>query len=851
MRTQPEVETATGAIRGNWRDVGDTAFAEFLGVPYAEPPVGPLRFAAPVPTRPWKGTRNATTYGPTAMQHQEKTTGGVPQPTVPGDATLSLNVFTPDTNADTALPVVVFIHGNDFVTGTPLSPWNDGRGLARSGIVLVTVSYRLGFEGFGLVPGAPLNRGALDWLLALEWVQENIRLFGGDPHRVTVTGHSAGATAVLELLAMPRAQALFHRAFAASPRRLHVSLESAEKTAIKVARLAHVPFTREGLTCISRATMSTLETKILGGTIGTVRSMLAGGHFGPVVDGELITRPAIQAIAAGVGADKPLIIGSLDDEFTSMLADIPRALSAVPADVLLRLAGVPSEIRSAYLAARPDPRERSTETLERLATDRIVRSTVLATAEARGSAPTWLYRFAWGSRVHTVDGRPAALHNLDIPFLFDVLDDPTVATFAGPSAPQSVADEFHGTLVDLATSGAANWPCWSGARIAHVFDDHPHDEADSYHEVDALLPTYRIEWTREPAAARPTGAAVRAAAAPVRRRTRPSLASTIFTPLIAALARKAGDTSGDLPRARRVGDKAAAIVDPPTRRVHMTQTELGGVPVYRFSSGPTTRGVVLFLHGGAYVVGSALAARGRTARICLDGGPDVVSVQYRLAPEHPYPAALEDALAVYRELIALHGPQRVLVSGESAGGGLAIALLQRVQHEGLPQPAALLTQFPWTDLTVSGASATENRERDVLNHADIVTFASLYAGDHELREPGISPLYGSFEGFPTTYILVGTRDLVRDDSRRVAEKMRAEGVDVQLDEWEGGSHGFTGMPFPEGREAQARMNAFILANLPDRSETVPEHLEDSPSVPAHGHRGDQRHGTPTTQHPPR
>ena len=127
----------------------------------------------------------------------------IPEPSVPGESTLNVNVFTPAPATDAALPVLVYIHGGGYFAGSPASPWYDGAAFNRDGVVTVSISYRLGFDGFGWIADAPMNRGVLDWLLALEWVRDNIAAFGGDPARVTIAGQSAGGGAVLTLLGMP------------------------------------------------------------------------------------------------------------------------------------------------------------------------------------------------------------------------------------------------------------------------------------------------------------------------------------------------------------------------------------------------------------------------------------------------------------------------------------------------------------------------------------------------------------------------------------------------------------------------------------------------------------------------
>ena len=192
--SEPEVRTPAGVVRGR-REAG---LAVFRGVPFAEPPVGALRFAAPQPVRSWDGVRPAVAFGPPPPQSGML---GASQDAA-GDDWLTANVWTPDPDPRAGLPVMVWIPGGGYVMGNAGLPEYDAGRLAGSGTVVVSLGYRLGIEGFAQIDGAPANRGLLDQVAALQWVRDTIRVFGGDPDQVTVFGQSAGGGSVAALLAI-------------------------------------------------------------------------------------------------------------------------------------------------------------------------------------------------------------------------------------------------------------------------------------------------------------------------------------------------------------------------------------------------------------------------------------------------------------------------------------------------------------------------------------------------------------------------------------------------------------------------------------------------------------------------
>lgn len=485
----PVVTIAAGRVRGVWR--GDSA--AFLGIPFAQAPVGDLRFAAPVPPEPWDGVRDAGAYGATAKREKPGEKTLIPEPAVAGESTLNVNVFTPAPGrADAGLPVLVYIHGGGFTEGSPASPWYDGAAFNRDGVVTVTISYRLGFDGFGHIAGAPSNRGVRDWLAALEWVQTNVSAFGGDPSRVTIAGQSAGGGAVLTLLGMPAAQGLFHAAWALSPALGDVPGESARTLSAKLANLAGVAATREGFSAVDEVTLTGLQERAARpestDRLAFVHTLLEDGlAWGPMIDGDLLTRPTIDSLRACVGADIPLVVGATDDEFTMATDGAKNVLRLVPASLALGRLNVDARTRKAYLAANAAQRRKGTAAvLGRYVSDVVFRSVVARAAEARGGERTWVYRFSWTSP--TIGW---ACHCLDVPFWFDCLDAEAVPALAGENPPRALADALHGAAAAFVRDADPGWPAWSAASgTTRVFGGDPSRPdviADGYASVRALV----------------------------------------------------------------------------------------------------------------------------------------------------------------------------------------------------------------------------------------------------------------------------------------------------------------------------------------------------------------------------
>ncbi len=258
--------------------------------------------------------------------------------------------------------------------------------------------------------------------------------------------------------------------------------------------------------------------------------------------------------------------------------------------------------------------------------------------------------------------------------------------------------------------------------------------------------------------------------------------------------------------------EASAEMFPAEADVHASEIDAGGVPADWISvdeSEPDR--VVLYLHGGGYVMGSRSTHRGLAGRIARAARARVLLPDYRLAPEHPFPAAFEDATASWRWLLSEgHAPECMAIAGDSAGGGLTLATLLAAKAAGDPLPACAVGLSPWTDLEGRGPTAEPGAADDPMLTSEGLRSTGRHYAAADLRNPFAAPLHGDPAGLPPLLLQVGTREILLSDSTRFAEKARAAGVDVTLEVEEGLIHVWQFFPdVPEARDAIQRVGAFI------------------------------------------
>jgi para-nitrobenzyl esterase len=479
MRSEESAAVTTGA--GTVRGGLEHGLAVFRGIPYAQPPVGDGRFAAPRPVERWDGVRKARVFGPPPPQELTGPHAGSAGRTPADETWLTANVWTPAPDPAARRPVMVWFYGGAYKFGSADDPAYDGSRLSRDGdLVVVTLNYRLGVEGFLQIEGAPANRGLLDQVAALEWVRDNIAAFGGDPDEITVFGESAGAGSIAALMAMPRARGLFRRAITQSVPGPFFSAALAEDIA---GTLAGGVGLRPTVADLSRLEPHELTEAGLALAAGMAEYAgrwgpvaLTPSPYSPVVDGEVLPLTPWEALAAGHAQEVELIAGHNRDEYRLFLAlgGLLGGVDDTMASAALGSFGPTPDAERVYRAAFPGA---SAEHLfELVQSDWLFRMPTLHLAEAQvtGGGQTHVYELTFPAPAD--NAALGACHGLDVPLTFGVYEGLGARMIGSGPSPETETLSAHvrSAWTAFATTGDPGWPAYdTGQRLTQVLDVPP------------------------------------------------------------------------------------------------------------------------------------------------------------------------------------------------------------------------------------------------------------------------------------------------------------------------------------------------------------------------------------------
>jgi para-nitrobenzyl esterase len=466
------VRTDSGLIEGVQAD----GLTVYKGVPFAAPPVGALRWRGPAPGASWTGVRQARAFAPACMQAGVSMPGETP-PRISEDC-LYLNVWTPARSARARLPVIVWIYGGGFSNGSASMPLYWGDRLARKGVVVVTVAYRLGPFGFLALPELTAesphhssgNYGVLDQIAALRWVQRNITAFGGDPWRVTIAGQSAGAASVSLLMASPLAAGLFQHAIAESGGVFEPMKLAPGYLLINAQKDGHA-----WAAAVGAKSLADLRALPAAAVLAARRDPIA--H--PVIDPYVLPASPYEAFAAGRQNDVPILVGSNADEARSLIDDLATVRAATfDTDIAKRWGALPPQLLAPYPHATD-----AEATLGRLAFERDLRFGWDVWAWARlhaatGKSPVFYYHFTHAPPfpAGSVYAGWGPSHFADLWYVFDHLDR---EPWRWTSADRALAEAMSSYWVNFAASGDPNgpglptWPRFDHAAARVLYLDEP------------------------------------------------------------------------------------------------------------------------------------------------------------------------------------------------------------------------------------------------------------------------------------------------------------------------------------------------------------------------------------------
>lgn len=483
----PVVNTEAGKVQGYRTNEN---ICVYKGIPYAANPFTPeRRFQNPSPVQPWEGIKETISDSPVPQPGRNTS-----QPLIGSTGDLTLNIWRPAT-AEDKLPVMVWIPGGAWIREDATEPVYDGSVFAKKGIIVVTVNYRVGVDGFMHFSQRPDNRGITDQIAALKWIQRNIANFGGDPGRVTLFGQSAGAGSVAIHLGNPETKGLYQQAILQSPPMQWISQENASRITQQFSDNLGVPATPEA---IAQVPFKDLVQNVLkvGEQIKDPthwgRLSLGGTAFLPVADGKIIVKSPMEDLALNNGNHVPVIVGSTDSEFRLYLLPGDGLQKITDKDVtsIINEIGLPVTALQAY-ARNSIATENPGDIYAQIMSDYTFRMPALNIAQIlKRNQNTWFYRFSWRSPAY--NGQLGASHFVDVPFTFGTIHTKEAENFIGNTPPQSLSESMNNAWASFAKNGTPGWPHFSDRdnRIM-VFDTNSYVSTLNDQQISAMWNKYR------------------------------------------------------------------------------------------------------------------------------------------------------------------------------------------------------------------------------------------------------------------------------------------------------------------------------------------------------------------------
>lgn len=499
-----EVDIMHGRIKGSEKD----GIYVFKGIPYALPPVGEQRWQPPQDPWPWSGTLDCSEFGKWAPQNKSQMDAIMgAEVGEQSESCLSLNLWTPGID-DARRPVMVWIHGGGFTIGSGAQGVYEGRTLARHGdVVVVTINYRLGIFGFanlreatgGRIP-ATGNEGLLDQAKALEWVRDNIDLFGGDPDNVTIFGESAGGMSAGSLLAVPEARGLFHKAIPQSGA-CHTAASMDSAPLVGEAILKDTGLDAEGLARANVEVLLRAQRHIEGGKVaGYPLSKLGSLPFRPVIDGTILPDLPIDSVRGGCASGIPVMAGSTADEWRLFGALVPSITGLSEENMHKRLGyliarehvpGLVAAYRESLAQRGIEPTP--PEVFMAIQTDRIFRIPALRLLEAQQPHNGQVYNYLFDWKSPAAKGALGAAHAVELAYVFGTHTKPGAEKFygGGPGA-KELATATMNAWTAFARDGNPGWPAYEDTtRATRILGENCRTE-------NAFLELERAAWEQVP-----------------------------------------------------------------------------------------------------------------------------------------------------------------------------------------------------------------------------------------------------------------------------------------------------------------------------------------------------------------